>query len=603
MNKILDQNSNRLHHSLLSYYSKGYMHDYFEKYKAFIHNEADMTTIEQLTMDIVHNEVIKIIENDNLKRSNASFINYVRDYYSKLFYSLNFNNVKDISLFYKIELFRSENATKLFDKKTCEDMRNVFIKLGNNVKRSYDSYLKDPNKLDNNSIDILFCYLTRNIALKDPKTVSMALNVARVLIENKSNRTSQNIFLYEYLNRYKCGNKHLEPAKIYISNTDLNGDNMDNIYGVSFGSTGIITMSRDLSITDKYDKNIEKAKFISSHFMKMQTLFHELQHYYQHNSLKNNELSITSYITAISSLFRNTLSKGSVSEYDLNYHFMEIERDANKVAWVELKNFINGLKANVNIDSVLLFNWGDVAYSDAYARKSNYDKTYDRYFYNVKMLVELIKTKPEEVKKYKIFKDYFIENDQIVSLETIVKRLTKMKLNHDKNESNLYAVYEDLIYAYLFHPKDGAFDFLNTASAQEKKCYYCIVGNVFEKEARKLKNMMDNHRNVLLKTNDKDEIERSIKAFDLHALHIIDRLEQLYGCIMGLSDKDINMCPEINSYLRLDKQYVSQTISGFGRTRIDECGLQASTMVDRIIDLGQLARNNLDGIYKIKYGG
>lgn len=603
MNKILKDNVNFFGNSLGYLDNQSLLANEYINLISFIRGKNDMVAKNQIKIDILENEIISILEKNpsDYTSNDKVIIEKAKNFYNILFKNIikNKSDIRYLILFCQSSIFAKDIPGKLFDSKTAQDIQKEKRSVYEQLLRLCDKYINNPTSLDANSIDFIFTFLKKNI--NNPNIENFNHNVASIIInEDEENlRFSQRLFMIEYLNYWKCKNKKIDLAKIYVTSQDLFDGSSKNNHGSSYGETGIITINKDLVINKKeYNDDVSNKFFINGFEMSIFTTLHELEHYYQSHCKKNNIFSYENFIYSMRKMFDEYLTTKQFDEYLTNYSFIETEREANKKGWREFEIFYSQHNGSNIVRNAANIAYNGQYFGEAFAKKYGLNgKIYERSIYNATMMKNILEQNSDAIQKYPIMKYFLDKNGKFISQEEIIKNLCSLRLKFQngtneeskrayKSESILRKIYSDTLHWYLFTGNGIDYSKLNK---QEIKYYYTLVADYYAEECRKVKNKMDYYKNDILRSKISPEvfakkIKNSLEIFDNETYININRIKKMYNFLMSLPDDITQIAPEINSYGSLNKQNINMELATF-RHRIDECGLSESKLANELREL------------------
>ena len=374
-------------------------------------------------LDIIENYLLFLEQKRDHTMEEQRIINNFRQLYMNLFKYHHECMVGSRILKYH-EYFFQNNDFKL----VRQEIRAI-IERANSLHRRFIL----GEKLKPSDINFLFEMFIQYLDTGSEEIKEEATNLVKMLLNSDKDYglLSKN-FLIQYFNHQKCKADHNKDALIYISNEYLGDNEVHRDLGVSYGDTGIISISRFLAegILNK------KISFYGTQFNKdallLTTLFHELKHYEMSNKIMSGaEFDIESLHVIMDKIFPKYLSKTKLDEYKLNYKYRQSEQEAN-VFGLNMAGEVLSKIVSRKEEALLLKSKAksiDYEQSAGYQTDSETFHKQDFSIYNILNLSKIIKKHPKLLNKYKILNIFYNSNGDLKDLSELVDTYTKIELN------------------------------------------------------------------------------------------------------------------------------------------------------------------------------
>lgn len=461
----------------------------YSKKSMSIRGVEEHSTQIDLYIDIIENEVIRILEKDVSSRNSEEvlILDYARRFYGSLY-----KNRKLTAISCKIYK-KKELILELFSDSELKEIKNYKEKVSNRAHEYYNKFMRGES-LNEIEQSIMFEFLTSCIGAGLKNIYNAQKNVVKKLLTQEDNYhiTGKN-FLLQFITHEKCKKNNLSDAMVYIGNSDFWGRDF-NFGGCYYGGTGLIIVKEDIVKKFSLENN---RQGVASDVSMIHTMFHELEHYKQNCITKNGVINISSINNIINVLSRKYLTDKDFDEYMKNYFFMEKEREANIVGWNEtayfLKEYGNKEKNRDLIKSIS--NKVNAFLEKSYSLKKTKDGVRVRAEeYNIDNLVNIIKNNPGELQEYPQLKLFFNDNGSRKSLYDIIREYSKIRFDksivHSK-QSDLMDVYEIFLSPFFSKTNDLSVIKIEQFNEEEKISLFALIVNEYFKEIKKLKSMLD----------------------------------------------------------------------------------------------------------------
>ena len=278
---------------------------------------ANMRYIVQL--DALDNYIVDLYEKGKLNKLNQNDL--------KAYLNILYTNSDDLFILrhslllskqYRKNFFQESELTKLKerDKNAYDRAIEIYQKIRNNEKvEEYDlqflityasGMIGYRTKEGKNVLDNLFQYLLK----KDAKQEHLSL------IEKN--------FLIQMMSNYCCRDLDIPLTSVYLSDKDINKNELKNIRGVNYDNFGVIGINKQV-----LEKELSKTTTLTPTQSMLFVISHENRHSYQSYHVHQDKANLAVFETIKSDLFRKELSTDEFDEYHKNYFFNGMENDAN----------------------------------------------------------------------------------------------------------------------------------------------------------------------------------------------------------------------------------------------------------------------------------
>ena len=310
---------------------------------------------------------------------------------------------------------------------------------GNCVYNIYLKFENDPYSLNREEKNQLIEYFYYRVGT-DAKGVKVAQDeFIKFLLNNADGLGYQSLSLIiKYFGYQKCQEDNLYDTQIIIADTTKKGE---NVLGIST-KKAVILSKKNINKTTFKNNKLQNNYGQTPHYVEglayLLTLFHELRHQKQRYECDNNmETSISYYLGA-----HQIIHSLNPDDYNDNYMFSEIEKDANYFGWIEvekiIKNYIPGESLKEAVHNIQRHKYTELIEDLCAGRKKGEKKELAKYAL-CKYLDEAIRKKPTIVsQEYKQFKLFYEDTGEPKKL------LDLLKLPIDKDCENFY--FEQIIY-------------------------------------------------------------------------------------------------------------------------------------------------------------
>lgn len=583
MDEILSKNIKFLDKDVLNYFQDNDMAKMYSEKNKIIRGEKPHNSRLELQIDIIENEIIKILEKDAKSRSDTEqkVLGYASKFYRQFY-------LKPFSLM-TCKIFNTNVGAKLFSRDEVQKI-DVYLKENRkNVKKIYDKYMNN-EKLTVEEECLMFCFFTTRLGTKNDKIYNCQERLINKIISNNGNvHISGKEFLIKFITSEKCKKLKLPTAKVYISDKDFeNRDIKPSTLGLSFGNTGLVVINESFvksNLQERYDLSKTLIESTTKMNLLIHTIHHELQHYKQSHNLENNIINIGSYNMLKNRIFREYLSDAKFNEYKTNYRYRETEREANIVGWRETAEFLKKYASKDKFREIKISSYNSVKtkFDKSYAvstNKTGYTAIQNQY--NMHYLIKIIKENPSYIKEYPMLNLFFDKNGNHVKIKDMIKVLTSISLNKNidyKVKQDYYDVYEEML-GFAFEITDLDKLNIDELSYEEQSNYFSLIADAYEKECRELKNMMD----VYLSNNSKD--------FDVIAMSRIKKIKKYYDYLIKNQNKidELSHKSNLRTFVNARKRSIDVDIASFrSRLKNENKYLQGTPLAHEILSLSDLS--------------
>ena len=583
MDEILSKNIKFLDKDVLNYFQDNDMAKMYSEKNKIIRGEKPHNSRLELQIDIIENEIIKILEKDAKSRSDneQKVLGYASKFYRQFY-------LKPFSLM-TCKIFNTNVGAKLFSRDEVQKI-DVYLKENRkNVKKIYDKYMNN-EKLTVEEESLMFCFFTTRLGTKNDKIYNCQERLINKIISNNGNvHISGKEFLIKFITSEKSKKLKLPTAKVYISDKDFeNRDIKPSTLGLSFGNTGLVVINESFvksNLQERYDLSKTLIESTTKMNLLIHTIHHELQHYKQSHNLENNIINIGSYNMLKNRIFREYLSDAKFNEYKTNYRYRETEREANIVGWREAAEFLKKYASKDKFREIKISSYNSVKtkFDKSYAvstNKTGYTAIQNQY--NMHYLIKIIKENPSYIKEYPMLNLFFDKNGNHVKIKDMVKVLTSISLNKNidyKVRQDYYDVYEEML-SFAFEVTNLDKLNIDELNYEEKSNYFSLIADAYERECRELKNMMD----VYLSNNS--------KVFDVIAMSRIKKIKKYYDYLIKNQNKidELSHKSSLRTFVNARKRSIDVDIASFrSRLKNENKYLQGTPLAHEILSLSDLS--------------
>lgn len=361
-------------------------------------------------------------------------------YYRKSFEQSEYLNLLKIKSFF-IEELRNGNYSvlngPLFDDRICplifSKRDNEIIRLAKDsliyeAKKIYKALIsgKKITKAEENKI---YSCLNCNLNSQDSELKEIAIGMFRQIFIDKRIDYLKLQFIMQFVANEKAVNKVNDHVKGYLTCYNEEGkktketlglDDYDKNYFLILLNNlvlgiGNIVFSYEIKDTESFLCNM------------ITTIFHEMEHHYQWNSLFNNSITdeyeaLDAYSATKFKILSRGMSKGKFNEYVTNYYYKEIELLADANAYFEAANFIEKyLPEYRHIAEIFR------KYSVECTRKLSFGMMYDEKKqiysltdYNIEKMQIILMGNPKLLEKYPLLQKIYNNNGVLRSFPEIL---------------------------------------------------------------------------------------------------------------------------------------------------------------------------------------
>lgn len=582
MDQLLDRNAkNFIRPDLKTYCEQNIIRLYEEKYQSIYKDNYNSQSA--LEFDILENEMIKLLEKKDRTQTEEQLLESYKNYIIKYL-----NQYPE--MFITSKLITKDNISRIFFKKDYEKVKKYRENYYKEALQLYTRYIrKEP--LTKGEEKRLFCYFQATIGEVNTPNMQNAqkLLVREVLRRNQVDLTGKK-YLIDYFTHRKCQRKNLPVAKVYIGNKTTYNDPMGNAYGMSIADTGTICIKE--SFLKEPGKNKDKKYNLTNNTLLIHVINHELEHFSDSHDYSNDKITIGAWKMLKNRLLRNYLSTEDFNEYLANYNYKESERTANKWGYRETESILLEFlpKEEIEEDINELNNRRketDYGIAEAYQMDSKkMPETLEKY--NIENLENIVFSNKELVKKHRLLQLFFETNGRRKSTENIIREYTGLLTNQqiDKDQKRNYSEIYSEIFDYIFQTTDLELFSISNLSKEEQIVWYKEIKNSYERECRRLKQMMDIYQ------------PNKNRQFDFIAEKRIERIRKYYDYLTAREDiteelTTINAKREKRIYpvLQLRKEKLREDVESF-QDRIDYWNMevsQGSKLAQEIKSLSEIA--------------
>lgn len=582
MDEILSKNIKFLDKDVLSYFQDNDMAKMYSEKNKIIRGEKPHNSRLELQIDIIENEIIKILEKDAKSRSDTEqkVLGYASKFYRQFY-------LKPFSLM-TCKIFNTNVGAKLFSRDEVQKI-DVYLKENRkNVKKIYDKYMNN-EKLTVEEECLMFCFFTTRLGTKNDKIYNCQERLINKIISNNGNvHISGKEFLVNFIASEKCQKLKLPTVKVYIGAKDFrNRDINPSVIGSYYVDSGLMEINGAFIEPNLQVESDFSGKYMIATGMNLliQGIYHELQHYKQSHDLENNIINISSYNMLKNRIFREYLSDAKFNEYITNYRYREIEREADIVGWRETAEFLKKYASKDKFAEIKISSFNSVRTklnkSCAFnTSKTGYKVIQNRY--NMYYLIKIIKENPSCIKEYPMLNLFFDKNGNRVKIKDMIKVLTSISLNKNidyKVRQDYYDVYEEIL-SFAFEITNLDKLNIDELNDEEKSNYFSLIADAYERECRELKNMMDVY------------LENESKVFDVIAMSRIKKIKKYYDYLIKNQNKidELSHKSSLRTFVNARKRSIDVDIASFrSRLKNENKYLQGTPLAHEILSLSDLS--------------
>lgn len=566
MDQLLEKNAkNFIKPDLKTYYKQNILKLYEEKYQSVY--EDNYNSKSALEFDILENEIIKLLE----KKDRTTTEERILESYKKIM--LKYLNQYP-AIFISSKLITKDEISKAFFKNDYEKIKKYREDYYKEALQLYKKYIRKEH-LTKSEEKKLFCYFQATVGeVNTPNMQNAQKLLVREILKRQQVDLTGKKYIIAYFTNKKCQKINLPSAKVYIGNTTPYNNQMGETYGKSIGDTGIICIKE--SFLKEPGKNKDKTFKLTNNTLLIHVINHELEHYRDSSDYSNGKITIGAWKMLKNRLLRNHLSKKDFNEYLVNYHYKESEITANKQGYRETKSILLEFlpKEEIVEDINELNNHikeTDFGTAEAFQVTSKQiPETLEKY--NIENLENIVFHNKELVKKNKLLQIFFEYNGNLKSTDTIIKEYTKILTNQQigpEQKTNYSEIYSEM-FDYLFQTTDLELFNISNFSEEEQIAWFKEIKKSYERECRRLKQMMDIYR------------PNKNRQFDFIAEKRIERIRKYYDYLASKKDiteqlTSINAKREKRIYpvLQLKKEDLNVDLESF-KDRIDYWNTEVS---------------------------
>ena len=528
----------------------------------------------ELELDILENEIIRILEKDNNQRTEEEIeiLNNAKSYYSKLY---TINPLCALSC----KIYDDEVSKKLFSNEAYNQIKEFNENISLKSEEYYQKYINNESLLPE-EIEILFEYLTEKIGTEDINLSRKQEKIIKKLLSKEENYplTAKN-FLMKFVSHEKCKKLGLPDVRIYVGNKDPWNEKHDT-YGCFFDEEKIILI--DEEYLKESPMKISEKDGVENRFSFIKTISHETEHYKQVCYTQKNLVSKSTIDYIKSNLFRKYFTSKAFDEYEHNYEHREIEIEANIAGWHDTLEIFNKYAPN-KINQKIIDTSSFIEKSKTYAyyqkNESSFVIPIDS---NISLLREIILKHPQEVGNYPQLLYFFNSKGRLKDTGELIKGYQTLLLSKDysaKEKENIKNAYQEFFRYKLINTDLNEID-LARMTDNDQNVLFSVITKEFELEIQKLKDMMDIYSNInenkkkFVNENAYGRIERIKKYYD----YLSKNKKNIYNSSKKASLKDFEILDlkELSNILKTLK---------FNITSID-----GTDLGDEIIELSKYGK-------------
>ena len=292
----------------------------------------------------------------------------------------------------------------------------------------------------------------------------------------------ENKFIIQYLTFLKCKNKDLPYMNCYVTSVDLKHNKP--FWNGLHSYDGLVLINERVCNRD----NLLLRKRHSYAYV----VLHELEHYYQAYSVRNNIFNEANYIYSKKAVLQQNQE---YNEFMTNYGYKETENKANVKAGYELLELYR--KYNISHENANFALYQNhllrTSLSRALQKKKDGTLTYIG-DYNIEMMEKELVKNPLLLSKFPILKILFQEDGYLKSPYEILSVYTELDKKRDENKKRILS---EVIEYMISHGIFGKVD-ISRCSYDDVLSYFMIIADDFEKQVRAIKDMLDSYTGVFL---------------------------------------------------------------------------------------------------------
>ena len=379
-----------------------------------INNVEPYDSSYKLKTDLIENYLLTLLSKKVRTKREEDIINSYRNVLVKLINNFSQDAVISSKLYkYYYLLLTKEDAKK------CAERLVYISKKAFNI---YQKYLSG-QQVVSKDMNYLFEFLTNNVDSENKLIVEMCEHFTKKLYTTNINASIYyKNFVLHYLMHKFCAENIYSDVPIYMSNKFALDGRQGKYNAITSYPFKIINFNLDF-INQDYN-SLDPRTNVLNGVRILKTLFHELQHVRQFNEFKNDvTMDSTVFNVVKSKILDEYLSNEKDSEYNVNYQYREIEREADTFGWVKTYSTLLEYAPNRTIEiEQIKRNAVVTLYEQSVALQKDLVK--NRLFeidnYNVTKLTEIIKEHPELIKEYPHLELFFNDNGDRKNLKELL---------------------------------------------------------------------------------------------------------------------------------------------------------------------------------------
>ena len=554
------------------------LNDLYKQKSLAINGKQDHIPFVELKIDIIENEIIGILQKPHDTRTNEEkeILRIAKFYYSNLF---KYNPKLAIS----VKLYRNRIKDAFFANSNIDEINAFTSNVAKSAKNIYDKFMNDSVLSDDEQI-IMFEFFSVNIGTKSKSIYNAQKNVICKLLLKQDNYhiTGKNFYL-QFITHEKCQRLGIDDAIVYVGNTDIHGNSHADSFGLSYSTTGIISINQNFV---KHKPNdIYNEAGVSYDVKISQTMHHELEHYYQMYKLRNNVVNKSTFdAVRIQIVFRRHLSDSDYDEYMENYKFNEMEREANIRGWYDSVKFFEKYGGEKRIKDISRATHMELTTSfekGMGVKKDKNNAIFSTEKYNISKLIEVVANNPELVSNYVQLQPIFNIDGKIKGFSQLLSEYTDLFMNKNVDsvvKIDRLGVYDEF-FDYLFGRNDLSKLPLEKYSYDQQTMIFILIKDSFERECRNLKNIMSVYPFV------------NNIFFDVYAKNRLERIKKYYNYLSTNQEyiKKLSDYSYIKTFGLLSINNLNRSLESFeDRINKDNRYLQGTTYGEEIKNLSKL---------------
>lgn len=498
-----------------------YLESIYDEYYKSIYEDFSFNDGKiRLKLDIIENYIIylkgkeelSLKEKNMLKNASLFYSDYIKKnpiimVNSNIFKNLDFigyDFIGDPEVY--LEKYKKNNA--------------IFIEC-------YKNYMMDKNLIDKN-ISFIMEYLIGRIG--DDSFINVHENVFNKLLNtNRNISISEKNFLLQYITYKRTSELKLPLVNVYFSKKDLYGNSKFNELGISYTYTGIIYINENI-FKNNFNTIYDRVSFGTE---MINTLFHEIEHYKQYAYLKEGVLNKSTFAQIKNTLFDKYLSNNRTSEYDLNYEYREIEREADINSWYLTSKLLSQYSKKKKFEEIeTCFNeYSKRNMQQAYSwQKSKGLFGYKKKIineYNNENLINIIKYNPNELKRFPHLKCFFKEDGNLHDFNELICRYTELDIINTTESRGMQDCFKEFINYYILN--HSIKNHIKHFSNDELICLFDLINDNIINDLKKIEDLCmgiddknyEDFKFILLKL--KNNVDKYIGVIEKN-ISLIDRL-------------------------------------------------------------------------------